>query len=113
MFRLSDKGEKIQQMFGAIAPRYDFLNRLLSFGIDRRWRTRAVQMLRYQAGSRILDVATGTGDVALEIARLTPASVNSLNGIAPLIVPTTRFTGFGVTAATIARTASMSGGYGA
>jgi len=75
MFRLSDKGEKIQQMFGAIAPRYDFLNRLLSFGIDRRWRTRAVQMLRYQAGSRILDVATGTGDVALEIARSTPASV--------------------------------------
>jgi demethylmenaquinone methyltransferase / 2-methoxy-6-polyprenyl-1,4-benzoquinol methylase len=75
MFRLSDKGEKIQQMFGAIAPRYDFLNRLLSFGIDRRWRTKAVQLLRYQNGSKILDVATGTGDVALEIARTTPASV--------------------------------------
>lgn len=75
MFRLSDKGEKIQQMFGAIAPRYDFLNRLLSFGIDRRWRTEAVQLLHFQAGSRILDVATGTGDVALEIARTTPASV--------------------------------------
>jgi demethylmenaquinone methyltransferase / 2-methoxy-6-polyprenyl-1,4-benzoquinol methylase len=75
MFRLSEKGEKIQQMFGTIAPRYDFLNRLLSFGIDRRWRKKAVQLLRYQDGSRILDVATGTGDVALEIARLTPASV--------------------------------------
>lgn len=75
MFRLSDKGEKIQQMFGAIAPRYDFLNRLLSFGIDRRWRTQAVRQLRYREGSRILDVATGTGDVALEIARSTPASV--------------------------------------
>jgi demethylmenaquinone methyltransferase/2-methoxy-6-polyprenyl-1,4-benzoquinol methylase len=75
MFRLSDKGEKIQQMFGAIAPRYDFLNRLLSFGIDRRWRRRAVRLLKYREGSRILDVATGTGDVALEIARSTPASV--------------------------------------
>lgn len=75
MFRLSEKGEKIQQMFGAIAPRYDFLNRLLSFGIDRRWRTTAVQFLNYREGSRILDVATGTGDVALEIARTTPSSV--------------------------------------
>jgi demethylmenaquinone methyltransferase/2-methoxy-6-polyprenyl-1,4-benzoquinol methylase len=75
MFRLSDKGEKIQQMFGAIAPRYDFLNRLLSFGIDRRWRTKAVRLLKYREGSRILDVATGTGDVALEIAVRTPDSV--------------------------------------
>jgi demethylmenaquinone methyltransferase/2-methoxy-6-polyprenyl-1,4-benzoquinol methylase len=75
MFRLSDKGEKIQQMFGAIAPRYDFLNRLLSFGIDRRWRTKAVRLLKYHEGSRILDVATGTGDVALEIALRTPDSV--------------------------------------
>ncbi len=75
MFRLSDKGEKIQQMFGAIAPRYDFLNRLLSFGIDRRWRKKAVRLLKYREGSRILDVATGTGDVALEIARSTPSSV--------------------------------------
>lgn len=75
MFRLSDKGEKIQQMFGAIAPKYDFLNRLLSFGIDRRWRTKAVRLLKYREGSRILDVATGTGDVALEIALRTPDSV--------------------------------------
>jgi len=75
MFRLSDKGEKIQQMFGAIAPRYDFLNRLLSFGIDRRWRKKTVRLLKYRSDARILDVATGTGDVALEIARTTPASV--------------------------------------
>lgn len=75
MFRLSDKGEKIQQMFGAIAPRYDFLNRLLSFGIDRNWRKKAVRLLKYREGSRVLDVATGTGDVALEIARNTPPSV--------------------------------------
>lgn len=75
MFRLSEKGENIQQMFGKIAPRYDFLNRLLSFGIDRRWRKKTVRLLKYNEDSRILDVATGTGDVALEIARTTPASV--------------------------------------
>lgn len=75
MFRLSEKGEKIQQMFGTIAPRYDFLNRMLSFGIDRRWRKKAVKLMKYRDGARILDVATGTGDVALEIARSTPASV--------------------------------------
>jgi demethylmenaquinone methyltransferase/2-methoxy-6-polyprenyl-1,4-benzoquinol methylase len=75
MFRLSEKGEKIQQMFGTIAPRYDFLNRMLSFGIDRRWRKKAVRLLKYHEGARILDVATGTGDVALEIARTTPPSV--------------------------------------
>jgi len=75
MFRLSEKGEKIQQMFGTIAPRYDLLNRMLSFGIDRRWRKKAVKLVKYREGARILDVATGTGDVALEIARSTPATV--------------------------------------
>jgi demethylmenaquinone methyltransferase/2-methoxy-6-polyprenyl-1,4-benzoquinol methylase len=75
MFRLSEKGEQIQQMFGAIAPRYDFLNRLLSFGIDRHWRKIAVRLIKFSEGGRILDVATGTGDVALEIARITPDSV--------------------------------------
>src|SRR5664279_2395935 len=75
MFRLSEKGEKIQQMFGTIAPRYDFLNRMLSFGIDRRWRKKAVRLLKYRDVAHILDVATGTGDVALEIARTTPPSV--------------------------------------
>jgi len=75
MFRLSEKSEMIQQMFSAIAPRYDLLNRLLSFGIDRRWRKKAVRLLKYSKWGRILDVATGTGDVALEIAKSTPASV--------------------------------------
>lgn len=76
MFKLTEKGEKIQEMFDTIAPRYDFLNRLLSFGIDRRWRRFAVKQIRYAEGGRILDVATGTGDVALEIAAQTPASIN-------------------------------------
>ena len=75
MTRLTDKGRAIRQMFDDIAPRYDLLNRLLSFGIDRRWRRRAVAELRVPAGGRVLDVATGTGDVALEIARQTDPSV--------------------------------------
>lgn len=75
MFSLSDKGRGIRDMFDAIAPRYDLLNRLLSFGIDRRWRRYAVGRLAIPAGGRVLDVATGTGDVALEIAARTPDSV--------------------------------------
>lgn len=75
MFRLSHKGEQIQQMFDAIAPRYDFLNHLLSFGVDKRWRRTAVRLVKAPEGGMVLDVATGTGDVALEIARVTPESV--------------------------------------
>jgi demethylmenaquinone methyltransferase/2-methoxy-6-polyprenyl-1,4-benzoquinol methylase len=75
MFRLSDKGRGIREMFDTIAPRYDLLNRLLSFGIDRRWRRFAVAQLCVPAGGKVLDVATGTGDVALTIAAATPASV--------------------------------------
>lgn len=76
MFRLTEKGEKIQEMFNTIAPRYDFLNRVLSFGVDRSWRRFAVKKVKYAPGGRILDVATGTGDVALEIAARTPSSVS-------------------------------------
>ncbi len=76
MYRLSEKGERIQEMFDSIAPRYDFLNRLLSLGIDRKWRRFAVEQIKFTANGRILDVATGTGDVALEIAARTPASIN-------------------------------------
>jgi len=80
MFKLTEKGEKIQEMFDTIAPRYDFLNRVLSFGIDRSWRRFAVKKIKYAPNGRILDVATGTGDVALEIAARTPSSV-SITGI--------------------------------
>lgn len=75
MFKLSDKGRGIRDMFDAIAPRYDLLNRLLSFGIDRRWRTFAVRQLQLPEQGMVLDIATGTGDVALEIAAQTGAGV--------------------------------------
>jgi demethylmenaquinone methyltransferase/2-methoxy-6-polyprenyl-1,4-benzoquinol methylase len=75
MFNLSEKGRGIREMFDAIAPRYDLLNRLLSLGIDRRWRTFAVGQLNLPEQGRILDVATGTGDVALEVASRSPESL--------------------------------------
>ena len=53
-------------MFDAIAPRYDLLNHVLSAGIDRRWRTRAIQSLSLTGRETLLDVCTGTADVALQ-----------------------------------------------
>ena len=58
------------QMFDRIARRYDFLNRVLSFGIDKGWRRQATRALG--AARRVLDLATGTGDLAIEIARQLP-----------------------------------------
>jgi demethylmenaquinone methyltransferase/2-methoxy-6-polyprenyl-1,4-benzoquinol methylase len=60
-------------MFDAIAPRYDRLNRIMSFGVDRRWRKKTVAALALPDGPcRVLDVATGTGDLAIDIARRHP-----------------------------------------
>lgn len=68
MFQLSKKGTQIREMFDTIAPRYDFLNRLLSFGIDTRWRKAAINWISCREGGLILDIATGTGDMALAAA---------------------------------------------
>ena len=75
MFQLSDKGRGVRQMFDDISHRYDLLNRLLSLGIDRRWRRFAVSQLSVPKGGRVLDIATGTCDVALEVAGQTDPSV--------------------------------------
>ncbi|MCI0451790.1 MAG: bifunctional demethylmenaquinone methyltransferase/2-methoxy-6-polyprenyl-1,4-benzoquinol methylase UbiE [Candidatus Latescibacteria bacterium] len=56
-------------MFDTIARRYDLLNHLLSFNVDRHWRRQLVAFADVRAGERVLDVATGTGDVAIEFAR--------------------------------------------
>jgi demethylmenaquinone methyltransferase/2-methoxy-6-polyprenyl-1,4-benzoquinol methylase len=75
MFKMSHKGKQVKEMFRGIAPRYDFLNRLLSLGNDIRWRRVAAHFVDYGSGGRILDAATGTGDMALHLAAMTPASV--------------------------------------
>jgi ubiquinone/menaquinone biosynthesis methyltransferase len=69
LYRLTDRNRSIGEMFSSIAPRYDFLNRLLSLGVDRRWRRLAVAETVPSTGGRFLDVATGTADMALEILR--------------------------------------------
>jgi len=58
--------DRIAGMFDAIAPRYDLLNHLLSAGIDRRWRKRAIASLALTGRETLIDVCTGTADVALE-----------------------------------------------
>jgi demethylmenaquinone methyltransferase/2-methoxy-6-polyprenyl-1,4-benzoquinol methylase len=60
-------------MFDGIARRYDLLNRVLSFGVDRLWRGRLVRSLALGADARVLDLATGTGDVALDVVRRHPS----------------------------------------
>ncbi len=62
-----DPGE-VERMFTAISPRYDLLNRVLSFGLDGSWRRTAVRFARPSNARRILDLACGTGDLALEFA---------------------------------------------
>ena len=59
---------QIENMFSSIAPRYDFLNSLLSVGLDKYWRKKAIDMLSPESNDRILDIATGTGDILIEIA---------------------------------------------
>ncbi len=66
------KKQAVADMFNSIAPRYDLLNRVLSAGIDQRWRRRVVKELRPYNPRRILDVATGTGDLALLLAKSFP-----------------------------------------
>lgn len=62
-------------MFDTISARYDFLNHLLSLGIDRSWRRKAIRMLREGQPKYILDVATGTGDFAIQALSLNPDKV--------------------------------------
>lgn len=66
------KTEQVELMFDNIAPAYDFMNRAMTLGIDRMWRARAVGMIAARQPSAILDVATGTGDLAIAMARRMP-----------------------------------------
>ena len=65
---------RISGMFDAIAPRYDLLNRVLSAGLDRRWRARAVDALGLPPGARVLDLCTGTADLAVATVRKVPGA---------------------------------------
>jgi demethylmenaquinone methyltransferase/2-methoxy-6-polyprenyl-1,4-benzoquinol methylase len=63
------KVHAVQAMFDAIAPRYDLVNRLMTFRLDVRWRRQAVRSLHLPAGSLVLDLASGTGDLCIDLAK--------------------------------------------
>ena len=65
--RGTEKVEAVREMFDAIAPRYDFVNRLMTFRLDTRWRKKTVSALNLPNGSRVLDLASGTGDLCIEL----------------------------------------------
>lgn len=66
---VQSKRQQVENMFDNIAPYYDFLNRFLSMGIDKKWRTKAISLIKAKPDMKILDVATGTADIALEIGK--------------------------------------------
>jgi demethylmenaquinone methyltransferase/2-methoxy-6-polyprenyl-1,4-benzoquinol methylase len=78
----SDTGKKdhVKSMFDSIAWRYDFLNHFLSAGIDRSWRKKAIAVIkRHKTNPEILDVATGTADLALTALRLEPKKITGID----------------------------------
>ena len=68
----------VRNMFDAIAPRYDLVNRIMTFRLDTRWRRRAVRDLALPANSTVLDLAAGTGDLCIDLrrARLRPIAID-------------------------------------
>ena len=75
-----EKKVTIGSMFDSIAWRYDFLNHFLSFGIDRLWRRKAIRIIsKTYENPRILDVATGTGDLAIAAMKLNPVMVTGID----------------------------------
>ncbi len=77
------KARAVQSMFDRIAPRYDMVNRIMTFGLDVRWRRRCVRELRLSPGSTVLDLACGTGDLCRDLtaADLSPVGVDFSAGM--------------------------------
>lgn len=68
------KTEQVRDMFDSIAPAYDFMNRAMTMGIDKLWRRRTMKAVKDMAPAKILDVATGTGDLAIAMAKAIPGA---------------------------------------
>jgi len=73
--KTATKREQIAEMFDNVSSNYDFLNHFLSAGIDFYWRRRAIKLLRAEKPQTILDIATGTGDFAIEALKLNPKKI--------------------------------------
>jgi len=78
-----DKASAVRSMFDRIAPRYDLVNRIMTFRFDIRWRKLAVEALALDSGSLVLDLACGTGDMCidLEAANLHPVGIDFSSGM--------------------------------
>ena len=78
-----DKKRAVREMFDAIAPRYDLVNRIMTFRLDVRWRRKTVRDLALPAGSTVLDLASGTGDLCIDLreAGLHPISMDLSYGM--------------------------------
>ncbi|MBM4009237.1 MAG: bifunctional demethylmenaquinone methyltransferase/2-methoxy-6-polyprenyl-1,4-benzoquinol methylase UbiE [Planctomycetes bacterium] len=83
--RRDDKAQRVQAMFTAIAHAYDINNRLHSLGLDQSWRRRTVRLVEPIPGSRVLDVACGTGDLTEAFARAGAAEVIGLDYTAAML----------------------------
>ncbi len=73
------KKKQVEQMFDAISPKYDLLNRVLSGGIDIQWRKKVIKIIQKAEPETILDIATGTGDLAIMMAKHTKAKITGLD----------------------------------
>ena len=75
----SDKKEQVADMFNNISKRYDLLNHLLSLNIDKGWRTKVVKLVAADKPALVLDIATGTADLAIALAKGTSASITGVD----------------------------------
>ncbi len=82
---VGDKARQVRAMFSGIARRYDLLNTVLSLGVDRRWRAQAARAALAGGAHRVCDVATGTGDLALELERCGAADVLGVDFAEPML----------------------------
>jgi len=69
-----DKALYVREMFASIAPRYDAMNRLLTGGVDERWRRRAIRELALGPKAQVIDLCCGTGDISLQLCRRDPTT---------------------------------------
>jgi demethylmenaquinone methyltransferase/2-methoxy-6-polyprenyl-1,4-benzoquinol methylase len=75
----SSRKEQVTEMFDNISENYDFMNRIMTFGIDVSWRKKVVKMVAETQAQKILDIATGTGDFAIMLAKIKPKQIVGLD----------------------------------
>ena len=74
-----EKKQFVRKMFDDISGSYDFLNKLLSMGVDARWRKKFIDQIKIKKNDQVLDIATGTGDIAIKIVKKYPVEVVGLD----------------------------------